>query len=142
MYTITKLFPFEASHSLAGLPDTHPCSRMHGHSYLVELELKSETLNEVGFVRDYRELDIFKRLIDDKFDHRTLNEIVSFNPSAENLSFFFYQIAKRLAPEVVAVRVSETQKTWAEYRPGRTIDPREYSFDDSILNEYLHADDE
>ena len=36
--------------------------------------------------------------------------------SAENLAFFLYEFASRLWPEVVAVRVSETPKTWAEYR--------------------------
>jgi 6-pyruvoyltetrahydropterin/6-carboxytetrahydropterin synthase len=37
--------------------------------------------------------------------------------SAENLARFLYEFARGLWPEVAAVRVSETPKTWAEYRP-------------------------
>ncbi|HBU96439.1 6-pyruvoyl trahydropterin synthase family protein, partial [Thalassospira lucentensis] len=40
MFTITKQFAFSASHQLAGLDADHPCSRLHGHNYIVEVELK------------------------------------------------------------------------------------------------------
>src|SRR5215468_9371730 len=34
-YTISKFFEFSAAHHLTGLPDDHPCSRVHGHNYVV-----------------------------------------------------------------------------------------------------------
>jgi 6-pyruvoyltetrahydropterin/6-carboxytetrahydropterin synthase len=37
--------------------------------------------------------------------------------SAENLARFLYEFSAERWPEVAAVRVSETPKTWAEYRP-------------------------
>lgn len=76
MLTITKEFHFSASHVLERLPSWHPCARMHGHNYIVVLELSArrEDLSEVGFVRDYRELDAFKKWMDDTLDHRHLNE--------------------------------------------------------------------
>ena len=37
MYTIAKRFAFSASHIIGGLPDKHPCSRLHGHNYEVEV---------------------------------------------------------------------------------------------------------
>lgn len=39
MLTITKGFHFSASHVLDRLPSWHPCARMHGHNYVVVLEL-------------------------------------------------------------------------------------------------------
>ena len=119
MFTIIKEFSFSASHQLLGLPEEHPCSRLHGHNYVVEVELQSEQLNDIGFVRDYRELDKFKRYIDDTLDHRHLNEVFACNPTAELLAITLFAAAKQFAPEVVAVRVSETPKTWAEYRPAK-----------------------
>lgn len=118
MFTITKQFAFSASHQLCGLEEDHPCARLHGHNYIVEVELKGATLDERGFVRDYRELGPLKRLIDDEFDHRHLNEVLGHDhPTAEQLALFFYEWAHDRWPEVSAVRVSETPKTWAEYRP-------------------------
>lgn len=76
MLRITKEFHFSASHVLDRLPSWHPCARMHGHNYVVVLELSArrEELTEAGFVRDYRELDAFKKWMDGTLDHRHLNE--------------------------------------------------------------------
>ncbi|WP_210585047.1 6-carboxytetrahydropterin synthase [Streptomyces sp. GESEQ-35] len=121
MLTITKEFHFSASHVLDRLPSWHPCARMHGHNYIVVLELSArrEDLTEAGFVRDYRELDAFKRWMDETLDHRHLNEAMGggISPSAENLAVWIFGLWTDRFPELTAVRVSETPKTWAEYRP-------------------------
>jgi 6-pyruvoyltetrahydropterin/6-carboxytetrahydropterin synthase len=118
MYTITKQFSFSASHVLDHLPEGHPCARLHGHNYVVEIVLQSAELSADGFVRDYNELSGFKYFIDDKLDHRHLDDVIDGPSTAENLARYLYDIAKGMWPEIVAVRVSETPKTWAEYRPG------------------------
>lgn len=115
MYTIKKQFHFSASHVLEGLPHDHPCARLHGHNYIVEIELQSETLNDVGFVVDYNDLKPLKDYIDQCFDHRHLNDIVPFQPSAENLAKHLYDWCKQQWHETSVVRISETPKTWAEY---------------------------
>lgn len=121
MYTITKQFAFSASHQLSHLSEGHPCARLHGHNYVVEVVLESAELNSDGFVRDYNDLSKLKNFIDDKIDHRHLDDVLPSGTlsTAEYLARFFYEFARGLWPEVVAVRVSETPKTWAEYRPGR-----------------------
>lgn len=115
MYKISKQFSFSASHILEGLPQEHPCSRLHGHNYVVNVHLKSEQLNEVGFIKDYRELDSVKRYIDEKLDHRHLNDVLPFNPTAENMAKYLYDVFKKDIPELYAVEVSETPKTSAIY---------------------------
>lgn len=118
MYRITKEFHFSASHQLKGLPATHQCARLHGHNYVVVVELSAETLNEHGFVRDYLELSPLKRYIDDELDHRHLNDVLGDDTvTAEHLAKHFYDWCKLRMPETSAVKVSETPKTWAEYRP-------------------------
>jgi 6-pyruvoyltetrahydropterin/6-carboxytetrahydropterin synthase len=117
MFRIAKEFSFSASHQLLSLPADHPCSRLHGHNYLVEIELTAEKLNSHGFVRDYRELSRFKKYLDENIDHRHLNDIFDNDAvTAEYLAKQFYDWCKALWPEVSAVRVSETPRTWAEYR--------------------------
>ena len=122
MFTIGKTFGFEASHQLAGLPDGHQCARLHGHSYSFTVELTAPALDDVGFVVDYGELAPIKELVDLELDHRHLNTVLgALNPTAEHLAWWLFQ---RIAPivddrggQLVAVRVSETTKTFSEYRP-------------------------
>lgn len=116
-FTIRKRFTFAASHQLRGLPVDHQCSRLHGHNYVVWLELAADDLVEPGFVRDFGALKPFKRYLDGMFDHRHLNDVVDFNPTAELLAAHLYEVADDLWDGVVAVAVEETGTSWAEYRP-------------------------
>lgn len=117
MYRITKEFHFSASHQLAHLPDDHQCARLHGHNYIVVVELASKYLSEDGFVRDYHDLKPLKDYIDTRFDHRHLNDVLDVPSTSEYLARHFYDWCAARWPEVSAVKVSETPKTWAEYRP-------------------------
>ncbi|MFO1424661.1 MAG: 6-pyruvoyl tetrahydropterin synthase family protein [Candidatus Competibacteraceae bacterium] len=117
MFTIKKKFYFSASHIIEGLPASHPCGRLHGHNYIVELILAAELLDKTGFVVDYGDLQPFKDIIDNELDHRHLNDIVPGPASAENLAYYLFQRAKAIWPQTAAVCVSETPRTWAEYRP-------------------------
>lgn len=118
MFRITKQFHFSASHILKGLAEDHPCGRLHGHNYIVEVELQAEELGPTGFVRDYHELAPLKRLIDDELDHRHLNDVLGdHNVTAERMAKYLFDWCHSRWPEVSALRISETPKTWAEYRP-------------------------
>jgi len=127
MYSISKEFSFSAAHHLEGLPEDHPCSRVHGHNYKVRITLTAWALNKVGFILDYRKMDTFKTWIDLNLDHRDLNTIFNFNPTAEALAAQIYtefryclrdelqQMDKEMRFPNIEVAVSETDKTWAVY---------------------------
>lgn len=115
MYKISKQFSFSASHILEGLSADHPCARLHGHNYTVILHLKSKNLDEVGFVKDYRSLQFAKDYIETKLDHRHLNDIFSFNPTAENIAKFLFDLFKAEIAALYGVEVCETPKTSAIY---------------------------
>lgn len=118
MFRITKEFAFSASHQLCQLPADHQCARLHGHNYIVVVELAAAELNAFGFVRDYQDLAPLKRYIDDQFDHRHLNDVLGHDRvTSEILARHFHDWCKVRWPETAAVKVSETPKTWAEYRP-------------------------
>ena len=125
MFLISKEFHFSASHTLNGLDKYHPCSRMHGHNYVVIVELLAPALNDNGFVKDYRELEPIKKWIDENLDHRHLNDIMNDsgnpmfypNPTAEVMAFELAFIFKALMPDlsIYSVKVKETDKTMACY---------------------------
>jgi 6-pyruvoyltetrahydropterin/6-carboxytetrahydropterin synthase len=121
MYRVSKRFGFAASHVLHGLGPDHPCSRLHGHNYEVEVIAESDELDGRGFVVDFGELDDVKQWIDATLDHRHLNEVMEGQPSAEAIARLVHDWCRKELPgpvgdRVVGVRVWETPKAYAEYR--------------------------
>jgi 6-pyruvoyltetrahydropterin/6-carboxytetrahydropterin synthase len=120
-WQISKQFAFSASHQLSGLHPDHPCGRLHGHNYVVEVRLSADTLDTTGFVLDYGALAPFSEWIDRTLDHRHLNDVFNVQPSAENLAWLLAGQVEALIPArpgvQVAVGVSETPKTWAWWTP-------------------------
>ena len=122
-YRISKEFHFCASHQLNGLPEDHPCSRHHGHNYVIIVEFGANVLNDVGFVVDYRELNPIKEFVDNHLDHRHLNEVLPMQPSAENIARWFAENVvetmlshtHRPRVKIVSVTVKETPKTAATF---------------------------
>ena len=140
MYRISKEFHFSASHQLVHLPEGHQCARLHGHNYVVVVELTAEKLDPSGFVMDYGLLDPFGDWIKAVVDHRHLNDVVAaYNhlsdpneaaklTTAENLARWFYESLAQwawgetqMAIVPSAVTVKETAKTAAEYRTDHRV---------------------
>ena len=119
-YRISKDFTFSASHVLMGLREGHPCGRMHGHNIVVRVVLEGEWLDEHGFLLDYGDLRPLGEWLDSTFDHRHLNDVVDFQPSAEQMAAHIYAWCKEYGWPVLEVGWSETPKTWACYRPFRS----------------------
>ena len=117
MYRISKKFSFSASHVLNLLPEDHSCSRIHGHNYVVTVHLRSEKLDEYGFVKDYQALAPVKQFIDDTLDHHHLNDCMDCPPTSENIARFIYERFKPEIPELYAVELSETPQTSCIYEP-------------------------
>lgn len=122
MYTISKEFHVCSSHVLEGLPAGHPCGRLHGHNYVITVELEGDALDEHGFVLDYGALTAgFGKWLEGVMDHRHLNDVFTFQPSAENLAAHLYRIGVSVfALPIARVGVSETPKTMAWYSPWNT----------------------
>lgn len=122
-YTISKDFTFEASHQLLTLPAGHKCSRLHGHSYRVRVELAAATLDEHGFVVDFGDLAPFGKWIDENLDHEHLNDVMVRTPTSEHLARWLADVlAEELGEnfrrvDIAGLGVSETPKTWAWWRP-------------------------
>jgi 6-pyruvoyltetrahydropterin/6-carboxytetrahydropterin synthase len=120
-YSISKQFAFSASHRLDGLRDGHPCGRLHGLNYVIEVRLTGDVLNHHGFLHDYGDLAPFGKWLDDHLDHRHLNDVLDGQPSAENMARWLALVVADKVPlpdgVAVAVGVSETPKTWAWWTP-------------------------
>ncbi len=60
MYKIGIKYQFESGHYLTGLPDTHKCTRPHGHNYVLQVEFESETLDATGLFSTISTLNLSK----------------------------------------------------------------------------------
>lgn len=108
MYRLTKTIEISAAHSLT-LDYESKCTRMHGHNWLITVHLQGETLNQNGMLMDFSEI---KRLVKDPLDHHNLNEVLPFNPTAENIAKWVFDL---LQPLCVRVDVQESRDNIASY---------------------------
>ena len=101
---------FQAAHFLKGYQGK--CEKTHGHSFGVEVFIKVTELDKIGIGIDFT--DIKNSLSALLPDHTLLNEIYDFNPSAENLSRYFFQELKKSYP-VESVTAWESEDAYATY---------------------------
>lgn len=140
---IRKKFRFEAAHIVRNCTSTLCRENIHGHSYIAEVFIKSNTLDNGCMLLDFCKLGTIKEFIN-SFDHSYClwkDEDIEFreamykfnkrvvtmpiSPSAEGFSLMFYVLIKKLLSEVVlkngegqvklsSVRVHETETGYAE----------------------------
>jgi 6-pyruvoyltetrahydropterin/6-carboxytetrahydropterin synthase len=82
MYTIKKTLEISAAHSLS-LDYESKCKTLHGHNWVITIHCKNKELNQNGMVVDFTEI---KKAISEKLDHKELNKVLPFNPTAENMA--------------------------------------------------------
>ena len=82
MYYIKKKIEIAGSHQLT-LDYESKCQNLHGHNWQIVVHCKSATLNNNGMVCDFTEI---KKAVQEKLDHKHLNDVLDFNPTAENIA--------------------------------------------------------
>jgi 6-pyruvoyltetrahydropterin/6-carboxytetrahydropterin synthase len=113
---ISQAFKFEAAHRLPNVPPTHRCSRLHGHSYRIEVQLDGPVDPVTGFVADFFDIEEAFASIMKALDHQCLNDVAGLeNPTAENIAGWIWEQLKRSLRHLASVRVYETADCWAEY---------------------------
>ena len=108
MYEVVKKLEISAAHRLS-LPYESACTKLHGHNWQVTVYLRSKTLNAEGMIMDFKHI---KEKIENRLDHKIINDEVDFNPTAENLARF---ICDELAPFCRRVDVCESRDNTASY---------------------------
>ena len=112
---------FEAAHSLEG--DFGPATRLHGHTYRVEVRAESHRIDETGTFYDIGRLRSELRSVLEALHYRNLNEVAELagtNTTAESVA---RHILKKLAPvtraggvEGLKVTVWESSSAFASCR--------------------------
>ena len=82
MYTVIKRLEISAAHRLR-LSYPSKCENLHGHNWIITICCRASELNADGMVTDFTHI---KELVQGQLDHRNLNEVLPFNPTAENIA--------------------------------------------------------
>lgn len=108
MFRVKKRLEISGAHCL-NLNYESKCSELHGHNWIIYIYMQSEQLDSNGMVYDFTHI---KRHIADKLDHKYLNNIFTFNPTAENIAKW---ICDELGEKCYKVTVQESEGNTAEY---------------------------
>ena len=114
---IRKQFRFEAAHVLPH--HTGKCSRLHGHSYRLDVAVGGplETAGPAtGMVVDFDVLsEVVRANVIDVLDHRHLNDIVD-NPTSENIVLWVWRRLAPVLPSLTELTLWETANACAILR--------------------------
>jgi len=137
MYILRTEGHFDSAHFLANYQGK--CSNIHGHRWVVDVEVKAEKLKEGGqldgMVIDFGDLKRDVNDMVDSYDHAFIYQegtlkattiacfedegfriiSIDFRPTAENFAKFFYDKLKGYGYDVNKVTVYETPKNYAAY---------------------------
>ena len=107
MYYLTKRIEISGSHRLE-LPYESKCMRTHGHNWIITVHCRSKELTPYGMVTDFTHI---KNKITEQLDHHDFNEVLDFNPTAENIAHWICG----LVPNCYRVDVQESEGNIASY---------------------------
>jgi 6-pyruvoyltetrahydropterin/6-carboxytetrahydropterin synthase len=101
---------FQAAHFLKEYRGK--CEKIHGHTFEVEVVVEVEELDKTGIGIDFSRIKAgLAKILP---DHTLLNDVLPFNPSAENLARHFFAELKKTFP-VKEVTVWESEDASATY---------------------------
>ena len=110
--SIWKERTFDAAHHLPMLPPGHKCHRLHGHTYMVRVEVAGEMDPTLQWVMDLGGLAAVMDALIQQLDHRTLNEVEGLEcPTAEVIANWFAVRLDKALPVAVNLRSVEIQET-------------------------------
>ena len=106
MYEVTVEAGFSSGHYLRNYRGK--CENPHGHNYKVRVTLRGKELDVAGLLLDFKQLKQVMRPVIDRLDHQMINDLEPFtviNPSAENLSRYFFDETNRQLSDMTGGRV-------------------------------------
>ncbi len=116
LFEIRHAFQVESARRLPQLPDTHPCSRLHGHSFKLTFVFRGPLDSKKQWLLDYHDIKTRLGPIVTQLDHVYLNDVIGLEvPTSEVIAKWLYDHALTLIPETVQVCVQETPECECRY---------------------------
>ncbi len=110
-------FTLACARRLTGVPEGHPCGRLHGHTFTVRVCCEGPVDPVTGFVVDFAEVHRAWAPVHEALDHRCLNDVPGLeNPTSEHLAIWLWGRLRPALPLLSAIEVLESGPSGVRFR--------------------------
>jgi 6-pyruvoyltetrahydropterin/6-carboxytetrahydropterin synthase len=113
---VFKAFHIDAAHRLSGVPPSHKCFAVHGHSFRTEVHVRGPVKAPEGWVLDFADIAEAFRPAQERLDHHLLNDIPGLeNPTSENLARWIWKVLSPRLGGLCKIVVQESPDSGCVY---------------------------
>lgn len=119
-YELVHTIRFESARRLPRVPEGHPCARLYGLAFYLDIHVVGTLDRATGWVFDFAEIERAFAPLRADLDHNYLNDLPGLeNPTSEMLVTWIWDRLRPKLPGLSALVLRENDVSRVVYRGGR-----------------------
>jgi 6-pyruvoyltetrahydropterin/6-carboxytetrahydropterin synthase len=119
-YELVHTIRFESARRLPRVPEGHPCARLYGLAFYLDIHVVGTLDQATGWVFDFAEIERAFAPLRADLDHNYLNDLPGLeNPTSEMLVTWIWDRLRPKLPGLSALVLRENDVSRVVYRGGR-----------------------
>lgn len=116
-FELVHTIRFESARQLTRVPEGHPCGRVYGLAFYLDVHVRGTLDESSGWVFDFDEIRRAFQPLFDQLDHNFLNDIPGLdNPTSERLVAWIWERLAPALPGLVQLTLRENEVSRVIYR--------------------------
>lgn len=122
-YELVHTIRFESARRLTRVPPGHPCGRLYGLAFYLDIHVLGDLGEDTGWVVDFGDIERAFAPIREQLDHGYLNDLPGLeNPTSEVLVTWIWHRLVPVLPGLSQLVLRENDVSRVIYRgPGRSL---------------------
>ena len=119
-YELVHTIRFESARKLPRVPAGHPCGRVYGLAFYLDIHVVGALTGESGWVFDFAEIERAFAPLHKQIDHNYLNDVPGLeNPTSEMLVTWLWDHLGPALPGMTQLVLRENEVSRVIYRGGK-----------------------
>ena len=119
-YELVHTIRFESARKLPRVPAGHPCGRVYGLAFYLDIHVVGALTGESGWVFDFAEIERAFAPLHKQIDHNYLNDVPGLeNPTSEMLVTWIWDHLAPALPGMTQLVLRENEVSRVIYRGGK-----------------------